>query len=76
MAIAVDHITLAAAEAGLGTCWVCAFDVARAKELLKLPAGIEPVALLPIGYPGAGAAPASLHAERKAMSEIVHWEQF
>ncbi|NMA65822.1 MAG: nitroreductase, partial [Clostridiaceae bacterium] len=26
VAIAVDHMTLAAAEQGLGTCWVCAFD--------------------------------------------------
>ena len=76
VAIAVDHLTLAAAEAGLGTCWVCAFDVARAREALQLPAGIEPVALLPIGYPAADFAPAALHAKRKPLDAIVRWEHF
>jgi len=76
VAIAVDHLTLAAAEAGLGTCWICAFDVAKAKTLLQLPAGIEPVALIPIGYPAQDAAPAAMHARRKSVAEIVHWESF
>ncbi len=76
VAIAVDHLTLSAAEAGLGTCWICAFDAAKAKTLLQLPAGIEPVALIPIGYPAADAAPAGLHARRKPLEDVVHWERF
>ena len=29
VAIAVEHLCLAAAERGLGTCWVCNFDVEK-----------------------------------------------
>ena len=76
VAIAVDHLTLAAAKAGLGTCWVCAFDAQKAKTLLQLPPGIEPVALIPIGYPAPNAAPADMHAKRKTMEQLVHWERF
>jgi nitroreductase len=50
-AIALDHLTLAAAELGLGTCWVGNFNVPEARLLLKLPEHIEPVALTPLGYP-------------------------
>ena len=49
--IAVTHLTLAAAEQGLGTCWVCNFDAKKCSGILNLPADIEPVALIPIGYP-------------------------
>lgn len=31
IAIAAEHICLAAAEQGLGTCWVCSFDVSAFK---------------------------------------------
>jgi len=33
----MTHIVLAAAEEGLGTCWVGAFDPAAAREVLGLP---------------------------------------
>jgi nitroreductase len=46
----VEHICLAAAEQGLGTCWVCNFDAQKCSELLKLSANIHPVAIIPIGY--------------------------
>lgn len=51
VAIAVDHMTLMATELGLGTCWVCNFDPEMVSKALRLPQNIEPVALLPIGYP-------------------------
>lgn len=50
-AIAMDHLILAATQEGLGTCWIAAFKTPIIKSILKLPAGIEPVALTPIGYP-------------------------
>jgi nitroreductase len=71
-AIAVDHMTLCAADLGLGTCWICAFDPARAREALELPPHLEPVALLPIGYPAAGGMP----KERKPLAELVRYEKF
>lgn len=51
VAIAVTHLTLAAAERGLGTCWVCNFDVEMARKLFAVPTELEPVALVPLGYP-------------------------
>ena len=49
--IAVEHIVLAAVEKGLGTCWVCNFNVELCKELFGFPENLVPVALIPIGYP-------------------------
>lgn len=67
VAIAVEHLCLAAAEQGLGTCWVCNFDVARCKEVLHLPETIQPVALVPIGYPVNEDVP---EKKRKSLEEI------
>lgn len=50
-AIAMDHLILAATEEGLATCWIAAFKVSIIKSILKLPPGIEPVAMTPLGYP-------------------------
>jgi nitroreductase len=49
--IAMDHMILAAASLGLGTCWIAAFDPDVARQLFDLPAGIEPLAFTPLGYP-------------------------
>lgn len=68
LAIAVDHMTLAAAEAGLGTCWVCAFDTVLVRRVLNVPASHEPVALLPIGYPAVEGQPAK---ERRPLMQMV-----
>lgn len=70
VAIAVDHLVLAAAALGLGTCWVCAFDAEQVRRALKLPEHLEPVALIPVGYPGEGPVPLK---KRKALDEIVSW---
>lgn len=51
VSIAVEHLCLAAAEQGLGTCWVCNFDVELCKRLFYIPGHIEPIALITIGYP-------------------------
>jgi nitroreductase len=71
-AIAMDHITLAAAEAGLGTCWIGNFKPAEVRRVLRLPQNLEPVVLTPIGYP-ASQPPVK---KRKNLDEIVHWEYF
>jgi nitroreductase len=51
VAIALDHMTLAAVELGLGTCWIGLFDELRVKELLGIPDDIRVVELMPLGYP-------------------------
>jgi len=66
-AIAMDHMILAATEAGLGTCWIAAFDPAAAREALELPEGIEPVLFTPLGYPADELGPKT----RKSLGELV-----
>ncbi len=71
-AIAVDHMTLAATEMGLGTCWVGYFDSFMLSQSLKLPEGIEPVVILPVGYPKKDEVP-ERHLKRKPLAELVEY---
>lgn len=66
LSIAVEHLCLAAASVGVGTCWVCAFDVPRCREVLHLDESLEPVAIIPMGMPAQ--EPAS--KKRKPLEEI------
>jgi nitroreductase len=70
VAIAMDHLILAATNEGLGTCWIGAFDALAAKEVLGLPEGVEPIALTPLGYP----ASEPKAKKRKDLSELVRYE--
>lgn len=73
-AIATDHMTLAATEMGLGTCWVCAFDAKRCHEILQLPENLEATVLLAVGYPADGDKE---HAkDRKSLDEIAGWNGY
>lgn len=67
IAIAVEHLCLAATEQGLGTCWVCNFDAALCHELFGLDANEEVAVLIPIGYP----ADDFREKTRKPMAEVV-----
>lgn len=49
-AIATEHLVLAAAEQGLGTCWICSFNAAECAGILNLNPDEEVVALIPVGY--------------------------
>lgn len=70
--IALDHMTLCAADLGLGTCWVAAFDRSRVKQALNLPDGIEPLAMTPLGIPTDKGAP----KKRKSLSEMIHYDRW
>ncbi|MCJ7621504.1 MAG: nitroreductase family protein [Anaerolineae bacterium] len=72
VAIAMDHLILAATDAGLGTCWIGAFDAEAAKEVLGLPPGVEPIAFTPLGYP----ADEPRSKKRKELSELVRYERW
>ncbi|MDF2523249.1 MAG: nfrA2 [Clostridiales bacterium] len=73
VAIAVDHMILAATDIGLGTCWVCAFDAKRCQEVLELPDNLEVSALMPIGYAAENKVP---EKKRKSLADIVSWERY
>jgi nitroreductase len=76
IAITVDHITLQAAELGLGTCWVCNFDKDLCIELLNLPQNLEPIVIVPLGYPLDPADPDRHKIKRKPVGEIVSYENY
>jgi nitroreductase len=75
LAIAIDHITLAATDNGLATCWVCKFDAMKCSTLLELPAHITPIALIPLGFPNEISNPQRHIEKRKPLSEIIFWER-
>ena len=70
--IAMSHIVLAAAEEGLGTCWIAAFDPIAGREVLGLPAGVVPSALTPLGYAADSLPP----KKRKPLADIVRRERW
>lgn len=72
VAIVMDHMVLAATNAGLGTCWIAAFDPAAAREVLGLPPDVEPVVFTPLGYPADQPRP----KVRKELSDLVRYERW
>jgi nitroreductase len=73
VAIALDHITLAAIELGLGTCWIGAFDEERIKELLNIPKALRVVALMPIGYPVDSSIQEKTRFSLNRIVKYEHW---
>jgi nitroreductase len=71
--IGMEHLVLAAAERGLGTCWLGGqFDEKVVKEALGVPENVRVVAMTPLGYPDEDPAP----RDRKPAGELVgrnHW---
>lgn len=59
---------------GIGTCWVCNFDANILKDALNLDNVLEPVAIIPIGYPSDNT---SIETEqpknRKSIEEFTEW---
>jgi nitroreductase len=76
IAIAVDHMTLQAAELELGTCWICNFDKEKCSEALNLPENLEPIVILPIGYPADSTDTERHSTKRKPINAIVHLEKY
>ncbi|RPH31675.1 MAG: nitroreductase [Bacteroidales bacterium] len=74
IAIAIDHITLAATDNNLATCWVCKFDAMKCSLLLELPAHLTPIALIPLGFPDEPPKVDRHKDKRKPLNEILFWE--
>jgi nitroreductase len=70
--IACEHFVLAAAEAGVGTCWLGWFNERGVKEVLGLPAKARVDIVLSVGYP---AAPDEAGKKRKPMSEFCRYNR-
>ena len=72
LAIAIDHMTLAAVEQGLGTCWIGSFEQEEVKNILNIPEKYKVVVLLPLGAP----ADEQRQKIRKDLSEIICYDSF
>jgi nitroreductase len=73
VAIALDHISLAAVEHGLGTCWIGAFNEQKVKEILGIPKDVRVVELMPIGYP---AIQTMKEKNRLPLEKIIKFERW
>lgn len=68
VAIAAEHICMAATDQGLGSCWVCNFDAARLHDLMGLDEVEDAVAIVTLGHMVAGQeVPAKHRKERDAI---------
>ena len=74
--IVATHMMLAAHNEGVGCCWVMHFDPAAVREAFGIPAGVEPAALLVMGYPAEDARPLPLHFKTRPLEETVVYDHF
>ena len=72
VAIAVDHLTLAAVDMGLGSCWICNFDAQKCAQVLDLPEGVEPIDMVAIGYAATDEKPLK---KRKSHDELFVYKK-
>ncbi len=83
-AIAMEHLVLAAAEKGLGTCWTATYGITNPKDfqnqlmdILEVPKELQKdhivLTVTPLGYPAEGGA---LITPRKKLEEIHSLEKF
>ena len=72
LAIAMDHMVLAAANAGLGTCWIANFDETAARQVLRLPDDVEPIIFTPLGYPADQPGP----KRRQPLTSLVRYQNW
>lgn len=66
--VAITFALLAVTELSLGSVWVGAFDLKRVAEVMQLPEGLLPVAILPIGY----ADEVPERTSRRDLRDLVH----
>jgi len=69
--IALDHVTLAAIEYGLGSCWSCLFDENKVKEIFGIPEEIRVIALMSLGYP---TDPSLSEKRRLPLAQLIKFE--
>jgi len=73
VAIALDHIMLAAVEYNLGSCWISIYDEEKVKEILQIPKEIRVISIMILGYP---VDPSPAIKKRLPISELVKNEKW
>lgn len=70
--IACAYAHLRAADLGLGSVWVGAFDDEAVRRAVGAPAEQRPIAILPLGYSGESPPP----SRRRGVSDLLHQDRF
>ncbi len=71
-AIAMTHIILAAANEGVATCWVAAFNTTRLSKVLNTGINQIIVGITPLGYPGSELKTGRIK-KRKSLEEVTEF---
>ncbi len=74
--IVATHMMLMAHSLGIGSCWVMHFDPFKMREEFNIPEGIEPHALLVLGYPHKDSQPIEMHSLFRPLEEVVFYDTF
>lgn len=72
---ATENILLAAADLGLGACWIAGDKKEYCDPVLQMfgaPQGQKLISLVSIGWP----AKVPLQHKKKKLAEVIHWEKF
>jgi len=72
VAIALEHVALAATAEGLGTCWIGSFHQDQIRALLGVPVNAKVIEVMALGYPADHPRPKT----RKPMKELVCYDQW
>jgi len=71
LAIAMDHMVLAAANEGVGTCWIAAYDSALLRAALALTENEAVFSITPLGYSKVEQKPSEKN--RKSLEEVARF---
>jgi nitroreductase len=72
LAIAMDHLALAAVEEGLGTCWIAALDEQEVKKVVSVPEDMRVQVVMPLGYTDSWPEP----RPRKPLEELICYDRY
>jgi len=72
VAIALEHIALAATAEGLATCWIGSFKPEGVRQVLGIPENVVVVELMGIGYP----ADKQPTPKRMSLEEITCYDKW
>ena len=71
-AAVIQNMLLTIHDLGLGSCWVGAFDNDEIRKILMIPEHVQPIAVLPIGYPAEKPEP----PERPSVKQVLRKEKY
>ncbi|MGN1044718.1 MAG: nitroreductase family protein [Candidatus Methanomethylophilaceae archaeon] len=69
--IVTAHMMLAAADIGIGTCWIGYFDPEKVRKAFDIPENERIYHTLIAGVPAEDSVPGPMHAKRKQLTSTV-----